>query len=262
MFEDPSRAVAAIAAMGRFGRAFAMRPLAAAPQVGAVTLPAQTPSEAQGKALLAEAGIPSAPERACSSVETAVLAARGIGYPVVLKILSPDILHKSEIGGVLLDVRDEAAVRSGFATLMERAAKAAPDARIEGVLVAKQLSGGVECIMGINRDPVFGPIAMFGLGGVFVEVLKDVVFHRCPFGEDVAETMIRSIKGAPLLLGARGRPVADIPALARTLSRLSAFAVAAGPGLQSIDLNPVFAMPQGEGAYAADAVIEINTDAV
>ncbi|MGO4327837.1 acetate--CoA ligase family protein [Cupriavidus sp. 2TAF22] len=261
VFEDPTRAVAAIAAMGRFGRAFAMQPLAPAPQVGPVALPAQTPSEAQGKKLLAEAGIASAPESACSAVETAVLAAREIGYPVVMKILSPDILHKSEIGGVLLNVSDEAAVRSGFATLMERAAKAAPEARIEGVLVAKQLGGGVECIMGINRDPVFGPIAMFGLGGVFVEVLKDVVFHRCPFGEDVAETMIRSIKGAPLLLGARGRPVADIPALARTLSRLSAFAVAAGPRLQSIDLNPVFAMPQGEGAYAADAVVEINTDA-
>ena len=258
VFEDPTRAVAAIAAMGRFGRAFAAQPLAPAPKTAAVTLPAQTPSEAQSKQLLAEAGIPSAPERACAAVEGAVLAAREIGYPVVMKILSPDILHKSEIGGVLLDVRDEAAVRSGFDLLLERARKAAPEARIEGVLVAKQLSGGVECIMGINRDPVFGPIAMFGLGGVFVEVLKDVVFHRCPFGEDVAEKMIRSIKGAPLLLGARGRPVADIPALARTLSRLSAFAAAAGPQLQSIDLNPVFAMPQGEGAYAADAVIEIN----
>ena len=258
MFEDPSRAVAAIAAMSRFGRAFAGQTLAPAPEVGTVTLPAQTPSEADSKQLLAEAGIASAPERVCDAVETAVLAAREIGFPVVMKILSPDILHKSEIGGVLLDVRDEAAVRSGFSTLMQRADKAALNARIEGVLVAKQLSGGVECIMGINRDPVFGPVAMFGLGGVFVEVLKDVVFHRCPFGEDVAERMIRSIKGAPLLLGARGRPVADIPALARTLSRLSAFATAAGPRLQSIDLNPVFAMPQGQGAYAADAVIEIN----
>ena len=258
VFEDPSRAVAAIAAMSRFGRAFAGQTLAPAPEVGTVTLPAQTPSEADSKQLLAEAGIASAPERVCDAVETAVLAAREIGFPVVMKILSPDILHKSEIGGVLLDVRDEAAVRSGFSTLMQRADKAAPNARIEGVLVAKQLSDGVECIMGINRDPVFGPVAMFGLGGVFVEVLKDVVFHRCPFGEDVAERMIRSIKGAPLLLGARGRPVADIPALARTLSRLSAFATAAGPRLQSIDLNPVFAMPQGQGAYAADAVIEIN----
>ncbi|QEZ42904.1 acetate--CoA ligase family protein [Cupriavidus oxalaticus] len=262
VFEDPSRAVAAIAAMGRFGRAFAAAPAAPAPTVPAVTLPARTPTEAQAKALLAEAGIASAPERTCATGDAAVLAAREIGFPVVMKILSPDILHKSEIGGVLLDVRDEAAVRAGFDTLLERARQAAPDARIEGVLVAKQLSGGVECIMGINRDPVFGPIAMFGLGGVFVEVLKDVVFHRCPFGEDVAEQMIRSIQGAPLLLGARGRPVADIPALARTLSRLSAFAAAAGPRLQSVDLNPVFAMPAGEGAYAADAVIEIGEEGV
>ncbi|QUN32782.1 acetate--CoA ligase family protein (plasmid) [Cupriavidus sp. KK10] len=259
VFGDPTRAVTAIAAMGRFGRVFAATAPAAAPQLPPVTLPAETPTEAQAKQLLAQAGIASAPERECRTAETAVLAAREIGYPVVMKILSPDILHKSEIGGVLLDVRDEAAVRSGFETLMERARQAAPDARIEGVLVARQLSGGVECIMGINRDPTFGPVAMFGLGGVFVEVLKDVVFHRCPFGEDVAETMIRSIKGAPLLLGARGRPVADIAALARTLSRLSAFAAAAGPRLQSVDLNPVFAMPKGEGAYAADAVIEINS---
>ncbi|AQV98679.1 acyl-CoA synthetase [Cupriavidus necator] len=259
VFGDPTRATTAIAAMGRFGRAFAAHARLPAPRLAPVTLPAETPTEAQAKALLADAGIPSAPERACQDVDAALTAAREIGFPVVMKILSPDILHKSEIGGVLLDVRDEATVRSGFGTLMQRARAAAPDARIEGVLVARQLSGGVECIMGINRDPVFGPIAMFGLGGVFVEVLRDVVFHRCPFGEDVAESMIRSIRGAPLLLGARGRPVADIAALARTLSRLSAFAAAAGPRLQSVDLNPVFAMPQGEGAYAADAVIEIRS---
>jgi len=142
--------------------------------------------------------------------------------------------------------------------LLERAKTAAPNARLEGVLVAKQLKGGAECILGIHRDPVFGPMAMFGLGGIFVEVLKDVVFHRCPFGADTAEAMIRSIKGAPLLLGARGRKKADIAALAEMLSRLSAFAVAAGDRLKSIDLNPVFAMPEGEGAFAVDAVIEVG----
>jgi acyl-CoA synthetase (NDP forming) len=257
VFEDPSRAVTAIEAMGRFGRAFAQAPRQAAPVLAAPALPDRTPSETEAKQLLAVAGISSAPERACATAEAAVAAAREIGFPVVLKILSPDILHKSEIGGVLLDVADESSVRRGFATLVERAGNALPNARIEGVLVARQLSGGVECILGIHRDPVFGPVAMFGLGGIFVEVMKDVVFHRCPFGEDVAERMIRSIKGAPLLLGARGRPPADIVALARMLSRLSAFAAAAGPRLQSIDLNPVFAMPQGQGAWAADAVIEL-----
>ena len=256
--EDPTRAVVAIDAMGRFGAGFAKGAGAPAPVVPPVTLPAVTPTEAEAKRLLGTAGIASAPESECVDATAAVAAADGFGYPVVMKILSPDILHKSEIGGVLLDVADAAGVRDGFATLIARAKAAGPTARIEGVLVAKQLKGGVECILGIHRDPVFGPMAMFGLGGIFVEVLKDVVFHRCPFGPDVAEDMIRSIKGAPLLLGARGRRKVDIKALAETLSRLSAFAVAAGPALQSIDLNPVFAMPEGEGAFAVDAVIEVG----
>lgn len=256
--EDPTRAVTAIAAMGRFGAAFHAPALAAPPTMPPVTLPATTPSEAEAKRLLATAGIQSAPEQACNSANAAVAAAEQFGFPVVMKILSPDILHKSEIGGVLLNVNDAAAVRDGYELLLSRAKRAAPSARIGGVLVAKQLQGGVECILGIHRDPVFGPIAMFGLGGIFVEVMKDVVFRRCPFGDDVAEQMIRSIKGAPLLLGARGRPPVDIKALAHMLARLSAFAAAAGPKLASIDLNPVFAMPEEHGAFAADAVIEIT----
>jgi acetate---CoA ligase (ADP-forming) len=256
--EDPTRAVTAIAAMGRFGEAFAAGDPAPPPSVPPVELPAATPSETEAKRLLAQAGIASAPEQACADADAAVAAATRFGFPVVMKILSPDILHKSEIGGVLLNVGDAASVRDGFATLLDRARNAAPAARIEGVLVAKQLQGGVECILGIHRDPVFGPVAMFGLGGIFVEVMKDVVFRRCPFGDDVAEQMIRSIKGAPLLLGARGRPPVDIKALAHMLARLSAFAHAAGPRLASIDLNPVFAMPEGQGAFAADAVLEIG----
>jgi acyl-CoA synthetase (NDP forming) len=256
--EDPTRAVVAIDAMGKFGIAFTAAPTEPPPVVHAVTLPDATPSEAEAKRLLGSAGIMSAPEQACADADAAVAAAEQFGFPVVMKILSPDIMHKSEIGGVLLGVSDVAAVRDGFDLLLARAHRAAPAARIEGVLVAKQLQGGVECILGIHRDPVFGPIAMFGLGGIFVEVMKDVVFRRCPFGADVAEQMIRSIKGAPLLLGARGRPKADIHALAHMLARLSAFAAAAGPRLLSIDLNPVFAMPEGHGAFAADAVIEVG----
>jgi acyl-CoA synthetase (NDP forming) len=258
VFEDPSRAVVAIEAMGQFGRAFAKPLDLPAPKLAPIALPSHNPSEAQAKKLLSHAGIASAPEEVCVETEAAVSAAKKIGFPVVMKIVSPDILHKSEIGGVLLDINDEAAVREGFALLMQRGKTAAPHARLDGVLVAKQLKGGVECILGIHQDPVFGPVAMFGLGGIFVEILQDVVLHRCPFGPDVAEAMIRSIKGAPLLLGARGRPVADIKALAGMLSQLSAFAVAAGPRLQSIDLNPVLAMPQGQGAYAVDAVIEVR----
>ena len=257
VFEDPTRAVVAIHAMGRFGAAFAAEPGLTPPEVPRAALPGTTPTEADAKRLLFQAGIAVAPERACGTEDEAVEAARLLGWPVVMKILSPDIVHKSEIGGVLLDVADEQAVRDGFATLIDRALRRAEGARIEGVLVAKQLSGGVECILGIQQDPVFGPVAMFGLGGIFVEVLRDVALHRCPFGVDVAERMIRSIQAAPVLLGARGRPAVDVAAVADMLARLSVFAVQAGPTLRSIDLNPVLAMPHG--AYAVDAVIEVAT---
>jgi acetate---CoA ligase (ADP-forming) len=256
--EDPSRAVYAIAAMGRFGAAFAAGPRLALPVVPDVTLPAVMPSEVEAKRLLAAAGIASVPEQGCGSAEEAVAAAERLGFPVVMKILSPDILHKSEIGGVLLDVRDAASVREGYAMLITRAQEDAPKARLLGALVARQMTGGMECILGVHRDPVFGPVAMFGLGGVFVEVLRDVVFRRCPFGVDVAEEMIGSIRGAPLLLGARGRARADVGALAGMLARLSVFAAQAGERLRSVDLNPVFAMPEGQGAFAADAVVEVG----
>lgn len=254
LFEDPTQAVTAIHAMGRLGEAFA-RPLPARPNLPAISLPAGTLNEAAAKTLLAEFGIASAAEKVVGSAAEAERFASQIGYPVVMKIASADILHKSEIGGVLLDITTPQAVHEGYATLLERAASHAPDARLDGVLVARQLSGGVECFMGIQRDPMFGPVAVFGLGGIFVEVLKDVVLRRCPFDATEAQQMIRSIQGAPLLLGARGRPPVDIDALAQMLSQLSEFAWRAGDSLQSVDLNPVFAMPAGRGAFAADAVI-------
>jgi acetate---CoA ligase (ADP-forming) len=262
IFEDPTRAVVALHAMGRFGEAFARAERVAA-LLPEVVLPDHTPSEAEGKRILAAAGIPAVPERACADVESAVSAAREFGFPVVLKILSPDILHKSEIGGVLLDIASEAAVREGFATLLARAAERAPGAKIEGVLVARQIplrgdGGAVEMALGMVRDPVFGPVAMVGLGGIFIEVLKDVTFRRCPFGVAEAEEMIRNLKGFPLLDGIRGRKRADVKALAQALANLSAFAAAAGPQLISVDINPLLVLPEGEGAYAADAVLEIG----
>ncbi len=236
---DPNRAVTAIDAMGRFGAAFAAPPPAPPPVVPPVVLPRSTPNEAEAKRLLAAAGFSIIPERACANADEAVAAAREIGFPVVLKILSPDILHKTEIGGVLLGVADEAGVSAGFAALIERARDGAPAARLDGVLVARQLTGGVECLLGIHRDPVFGPIAAFGLGGILVEVLDDIALRRCPFGEGVALEMIRSICGFRLLQGTRGRPAVDLGALAGMLSRLSVFADQAGPRLRAIDLNPV-----------------------
>lgn len=258
VFEDPSRAVVAISAMGQFGDAFVRASGLPPPEVPDIDLPDHTPNEAEAKRLLVEAGISSAPEAICRTVEEAIITAESFGFPVVMKIVSPDILHKSEIGGVLLDVADAGSVRKGFEMLTERAERHAPGARIEGVLVARQLKGGVECILGVHRDPTFGPVAMVGLGGVFVEVMKDVAFRRCPFGVDVAKSMILSLKGAPLLQGTRGRPKADIAALADMLSRLSVVAHQSGEKLRSIDLNPVIVLPEGQGAFAVDALIEIG----
>jgi len=216
------------------------------------------PNEAEAKRILAASGIPMVPERACTDAEQAVAAARAFGFPVVLKLLSPDILHKSEIGGVLLNVADEAAVRTGFATLLARAAERAPSARVDGVLVAKQVSGAVEMAAGVVQDPVFGPVVMVGLGGVFIEVFRDVAFRRCPVSEEDAAQMIRSLRGFPLLDGARGKPKADVAALARAVAALSRFGAAAGPRLLSAEINPLMVLPDGEGALAADAVIELT----
>jgi len=257
VMEDPSRAVVALAAMGRFGEAFA-RDAPAPVALPAVTLPDAAPDEAAAKRLLAEAGIPMAPEAACTDAEAAAAAARRIGFPVVAKILSPDILHKSEIGGVILGLADEDAVRAAFATLTTRAAERAPGARVNGVLIAKQLTGGVEMVLGTIRDPVFGPVVMAGLGGVFVEVFRDVAFRRCPVTEEQAGEMVRSLRGFPLLDGARGRPKADLPALTRAIAAMSRFASAAGPRLRSAEVNPLLVLPAGSGAFAADAVIELD----
>lgn len=253
---DPSRAVVALAAMGRFGEAFS-RVRAPAPPVPDVALPVAAPNEAQAKRILAAAGVPMVPERACGRADEAVAAAQEFGFPVVMKLLSPDILHKSEIGGVLLDVAGEDAVRAGFATLMARAADRAPRARVDGVLVAKQVRNAVEMAVGVVRDPVFGPVVMVGLGGVFIEVFKDVAFKQCPVSEEEAAQMIRSLRGFALLDGARGRPKADVAALARSVAALSRFGAAAGPRLLSAEVNPLMVLPDGQGALAADAVIEI-----
>ncbi|MCD1618959.1 acetate--CoA ligase family protein [Salipiger marinus] len=258
VFNDPCRAVRALDAILRLGAGRARGPGPALPEVVPVTLPEGPPDEAQAKALLAGAGIAAAPERAVQSAEDAVAAAESFGFPVVMKILSPDILHKSDIGAVKLNIGTAEAVRAAHAEILSAAATHAPGAVVTGVLVAKQLSGGVECLMGISRDPTFGPVAVFGLGGIFVELLNDVALRACPFGPETAREMILSIRAAAILQGARGQPPADIDALAQMLSRLSVFAAGAGARLVSIDLNPVLAMPEGQGAFALDAVIELH----
>jgi acyl-CoA synthetase (NDP forming) len=256
VIEDPTRATVAINAMGRFGDAFAAPAPSPPPAVPAVDLPATTPDEFDAKRLLERIGIKAAPEKLCASADEAVAFADATGFPVVLKLASPDIAHKSEIGGVILGLHDAGAVRAAHATLLDRARANAPHARITGVLAATQLAG-VECILGISRDPVFGPVAMVGLGGIFTEIFHDVAHQLCPFGAPEAVALIRGLRGFPLLDGARGRPKARVAALADALARLSVFAHQAGPRLAAVDINPIIVTP--DGAFAADAVIELET---
>ncbi len=255
LMEDLVEAVRVVDGMGKLGDAFA-RPLPRhAADLEPITLPGKALSEAEAKRLLAEHGIASVREEIVTDADAAVAAAQRLGFPVVMKIVSPDITHKSDIGGVLVGIEDAEAARASYATLIANVGKNAPQAHVEGVLVAQQISG-VECFMGVQNDPQYGPVAAFGLGGIFVEVLKDVTFRRCPFDIDAARQMILSIKGAPLLQGARGQQPVDIEALSAMLSALSEFAARSAGTLGSIDLNPVFALPAGQGAFAADAVIQ------
>ena len=255
VYEDPSLAVRAMAALTRFGEAFDRRDDTPppAPPAGMRPAPAQAPGEHEAKAILASAGIPAVRESLAQTPEEAVGAVAAIGGPCALKIVSPDILHKTEIGGVLLNVEGESMAADGARTLLRRAAERAPEARIEGVLVSEMVSGGVETVLGLVHDPVFGPAIMFGLGGVFVEVLKDVSFRLAPFGVGEAHRMIDEIRGRAVLDGVRGAPPADLDALADALARLSVFAAANAGRLESIDINPFIALPQG--GVAVDALI-------
>ncbi len=249
-FEEPNDAVRAARALAWLGEQQGVRPVAATP--APQTLPAGALDEAACRALLAAAGIPFAPAAACTSAEAAAEAATAQGFPVVLKVLSPDLAHKSDVGGVRLNLGDAEAVRAAYAAMMAEVAAKAPAARLTGALVSPMLSGGVECVLGMTRDPVFGPLMMVGLGGVFVEVLGDVAFRLAPLTHDVALEQIRSLKGHRLLAGARGRPAVDEGALAAALVALAGFALA-HPEVASVEVNPFIALPQG--GFGVDAVI-------
>jgi len=251
-FEDPTRAIAAVAALSRLAKGFA-KPREAQVNVNAAApLPVGPINEEDAKRLLGAAGISFAPEQTARTRDEAVAAANAVGFPIVLKVLSPEIAHKSEAGGVVLGLRNADEVGNAYEAMMARVRAHAPQAHIEGALVARMIEGGVETVIGTKRDPMFGPVAMFGLGGVYVEVLKDVTLRLAPLDRATALDMIRGIKGFPLLAGARGRSPADLDALADALVAMSRFA-AAHPEVASAEINPFIALPQG--GVAVDALI-------
>src|SRR4029077_1312019 len=182
-------------------------------------------SESESKQLLNASGVGSARAHQANSAEEAALAAEQLGFPVALKVDSPDILHKTEAGVVRLNLGDAAHVRTAYAEIPASAKAYAPQARIIGVLVQEMVGEGVEVIVGVNSDPQLGPVLLFGSGGVMVEVYNDVALRRCPITRSEAQAMIAEVKGARLLQGFRGRPAADLEALADTLVRMSYLAM-------------------------------------
>lgn len=215
-------------------------------------------NEADSLSVLKKAGIPVTPFAVANSASEAQTIARQWNSPAVMKIVSADILHKSDVGGVKLGICGEQAVLHAYDDILSSVQSQMPQAKIDGVLVAPMCNGGVECIMGVHRDPVFGPVVMFGLGGIFVEILKDVSFRLAPFGRDEALSMIHEIRATALLSGARGRGPADIPALADTLVALSRLAYDQRDQIESIDINPILALPERQGVLALDGVIIRN----
>jgi acyl-CoA synthetase (NDP forming) len=211
-------------------------------------------TEVESKQILEQAGVSTTRARLARSRAEAIAAAGEIGFPVVLKVVSPDIAHKSDAGGVELNLEDAEALGAAYDRMMSAVKAAQPSARIDGVSVQTMAKPGTEVIVGMTKDAQFGPVLMFGLGGVLVEVLKDVAFRIVPIDEHDAEQMIHDIKGFPVLEGYRGQPPADLAALRALLLRLSGF-VEQHPEIDELDLNPVFAYP--DGAIAVDARIVV-----
>jgi acetyltransferase len=210
--------------------------------------------EEEAEAVLATYGLPIIPSSLANSADQAAAFAQQIGFPVVMKIVSEEIVHKVDVGGVVLNVGDAAAAKAAYEAIVGSAQRHKPDARIKGVLVQKMLKGGEEVILGLKRDPSFGPVAMFGLGGSFVEVFKDVSFRVCPLNTTSISRMVKEIKAYPILSGARGRKRRDVAAIEQCIQRLSQMAVEC-PEIQELDINPLIVMNEGEGCFLADARI-------
>ncbi|MCT9810664.1 acetate--CoA ligase family protein [Acidovorax sp. Be4] len=256
VFSDPSVGIRTIAALAGRGARPVSAPVRTLALPEPVRLPPGTLSEPMGLALLSGAGVPVVEHHLVQSADEAVLALTALGGEIALKIASADIPHKSDIGGVALGLRSAEQVQAAFARMQTSVRAAQPTARLDGVLAARMVRGGVECIAGVHRDPVFGPVLMFGLGGVHVEILRDVSLRALPVTRAEVQAMVLELKGLPLLQGARGRPAVDLESIADSLLALADFATAAGDTLQSAEINPLIARPAAEGGcVAVDALV-------
>ncbi len=207
--------------------------------------------DAEAQDILKAYGITTPKSAVGATPEEAVAICQEIGYPVVMKIASPDILHKSDVGGIIVGVKSDEEARAAFDTLIQRALAHKPDATIWGVQVQEMVTNAREVIIGMNRDPQFGPLMMFGLGGIYVEVLKDVVFRVAPMSRRQAEEMVASIRSYKLLTGVRGQAPADVDAVVETILRVAQL-VTDFPDIAELDINPLLVREKGRGAVAVD----------
>lgn len=253
-FEDPSSAMHAIAALSHFA---ANHPLMAAPVLSAGSPAVRDAlNELEAMTLLRRYGISTPPAAHAASAIEAVEAARHFGFPVVLKVLSAEVQHKTEIGGVILGVTDEAAVHAAFSSLRERWEMHMPEQEFEGVVMASMIPGGLECILGLHRDPQFGLVAVFGMGGIHAELLADVTVRRLPLCPTQAREMVTGLKSSVVFSGYRGSPPLDVAALEAAILALSRFGEEYARALQSVDLNPLVVREVGRGVIALDAVVQ------
>ncbi len=242
VFDDPSHAMRALGRSAWVGEALA-RPPRSAPPVGTpATLPERV-DEAEATALLSAVGVPMVDVHVAADAEAAAALAQRLNGPAAVKVLSPDIAHKSDVGGVRLGVTGAAALAEAADAVLAAARRAAPQAEVRGVLVAPMVSGGVELILGGRRDPAFGPVVVIGLGGLFVELFEDVAIAAAPVDKDGALRLLRRLRGWPLLAGARGRPPVDVEAIAAAIARFSMFFAANVATLASAEVNPLVAFP-------------------
>jgi acyl-CoA synthetase (NDP forming) len=217
--------------------------------------PQRTLDEYRSKLILAHYDIPIVREEVATSLEEALAIAREIGLPVVLKVLSPDILHKTEARVVRLDIISEEDVKKAYGEILENARAYKPDATIHGILVQEMVCGGTEVIVGMSHDPQFGPTVMFGLGGIFVEVYRDVSLRVVPLTRADAEEMIDEVKGSALLEGYRGRQKGDVEGIIDVILKVSRLAMDLGEEVRELDINPLIVLGEGRGVKAADALI-------
>lgn len=264
LFPTPVRCARAFAALSAYAQARrersqscrAARPARRhVPQAHALLTQSQGDlTEHAAQALLRAYGIDAPKSALAHDLDTALAAARSIGFPLVAKVQSPDIAHKTEAGAVRVGIRDEAMLADAYDEILANAQRHVPGARIEGVLLQEEIRDAVEIIVGIENDPAFGPAVMCGLGGIYAEVLKDVAFRIAPVTHHEAHAMIRELRAYAILNGARGKPVADIDALADTIVALSNMALDLEACLKEFDINPLFVLPQGKGVRAGDAL--------